>query len=189
MKKLFLLLFVLLSNCYMFAEVEQGWRIGPRANVGASNVLGDGDRFSISYGAGCIVECNVNPHFFVQTGLGIDMLSHKENYIDGNINALYLDLPINVGYRVNIEDDSSFFIQAGPSFACGVWGSEIQLGYGYSLNYFDLMERIDIGLGGRLGFEFSKIQISAGATYGVIPASSGYNNFNVNVRLAYLFNL
>lgn len=51
------------------------------------------------------------------------------------------------------------------------------------------MKRFDLGVGGRIGFEFSNFQISAGATYGVIPVTSGYNNFNVNLGLAYMFNL
>ena len=171
-----------------FAEVDSGWRMGARVNVGASNVLGEGNKFSLSYGAGWVVEHNFSSHFYLQSGVGVDMLSHKEDYVEGNINSLYLDLPINVGYRAIMGNSSSFFLQAGPTLACGVWGSDIQYAR-YSVNYFDLMKRFDLGLGGRIGCEFNNFQISLGATYGVIPVSSGYNNFNANFGLAYLFNL
>lgn len=102
MKKLLLSAVMALICITSFAEVEPGWRMGVRANAGASNVLGKGNNFSVSYGAGWVVELNFNSNFYLQSGIGADMLSHKEDYIDGNINALYLDLPINIGYRANM---------------------------------------------------------------------------------------
>lgn len=193
MKKLLLTAVMVLLSFASFAEVEAGWRMGIRANVGASNVLGQDNEFSVSYGAGCVVEINFNEHLFLQSGIGFDMLSHKEQSVDGNINSLYLDLPVNVGYRANMGSEYSFFIQVGPTLGCGVWGTTLILkrpdGGPYSGNYFDLMKRFDVGVGGRLGCEFSNFQISVGATYGVIPVTSGYNNFNVNFGFAYMFNL
>lgn len=171
------------------AQVEQGFRMGIRVNGGLSNVTGvEGDKMAFGYGLGWIAEYNFNPGLFLQSGIGLENIAHKEDAIDGTLNAYFAQLPIHIGYRFNIGDASSFFVQAGPTLGIGLWGSTVEWYGGGETNYFDVAKRFDLGLGGRVGVEFSKFQISAGANYGVLEAfDGGGHNLSINLGLAYMF--
>lgn len=171
------------------AQVEQGFRMGARVNVGLSNVVADGDKMTVGYGLGWIAEYNFNSRLYVQSGVGFENIAHKEDAIDGTINAYFVQLPIHVGYRFGINDNTALFVQAGPTLGYGISGSKIEFEGSESYDYFDLAKRFDLGVGGRVGVEFSKIQISAGANYGVLDAFDevGGHNLSINVGLAYMF--
>lgn len=187
MKKLLIILVSVIVTVPVFAEVEKGIRNGIQVQAGMTNVLGEGDSFSVGYGASWLIEYNFSSRFYVQSGLGIENISHKEDAVDGTLNAFYGVLPIHAGYRLPLGDNSALFIQAGPSVACGLFGSKIEWYGGGESNYFDLIERFDVFVGGRIGVEFSKFQISVGANYGVLEAADGYNNFTANIGIAYMF--
>ncbi len=171
------------------AQVEQGFRMGVRVNAGLSNVQGDGDKMTFGYGLGWVAEYNFNSNLFLQSGIGLENIAHKENAIDGTLNAYYGQLPIHIGYRFGLGDTSSLFLQAGPTLGVGLFGSKIEWYGGGNINYFDVAKRFDLGVGGRIGVEFSKFQISAGANYGVLQAFEvdGYHNLSVNLGVAYMF--
>lgn len=81
------------------------------------------------------------------------------------------------------------FIQAGPTVGYGLFGSKIEWYGGGEKNYFDIANRFDLGVGGRVGVEFSKFQFRAGANYGVLEAIDGVggHNLSINLGLAYMF--
>lgn len=190
MKKILFMFAMVVIACTANAQVEKGFRNGIQINGGMSNVLGDGDKFTIGYGLGWVAEFNFSPSFFIQSGVGIENIAHKEEAIDGTLNAFFAQIPIHVGYRVSTGETSAFFIQAGPTVGCGLFGSKIQwYGSRNETNYFDVAKRFDLGVGGRIGMEFHKFQISLGADYGVLDAfeGGGYHNFIANLRLAYIF--
>lgn len=173
------------------AQVEQGFRMGARVNAGISNVAGEGDKASFGYGLGWIAEYNFSPNFYVQSGLGLENISHKEEGVDGTLNAFYLQLPIHAGYRFSLGETSALFVQAGPTLGYGLLGSDLEFSNGSKINYFDVAERFDLGLGGRVGVEFSKFQVSIGGNYGMLKTidniSESYHNYSVNLAVAYMF--
>lgn len=171
------------------AQVEQGFRMGIRVNGGLSNVTGEGDKMTFGYGLGWIAEYNFNSRLFLQSGIVLENIAHKEEAIDGTLNAYFVQLPVHIGYRFGLGESSSMFIQAGPTVGYGLFGSKIEWYGGGDTNYFDLAKRFDLGVGGRVGVEFSKFQISAGANYGVLKAFDevGGHNLSINLGLAYMF--
>lgn len=192
MKKILTVVVLAIAAISASAEVEESFRCGIQANIGISDVVGQGDHASFSYGAGLVVEYNFKPSFYLQSGLGFQDITHTEDAIDGTLHGYFLQLPVHIGGRFSLGDNSDFFMQAGPTFGVGVGGSKIELTYGnYSTtyNYFDLLKRFDLGLGARLGFEFSGFQISLGVNGGVLQAaeSNGYHNLTANLGLAYMF--
>lgn len=189
MKKVFLMMVMVIMTITATAQVEQGFRMGIRLNGGVSNVTGEGDKMAIGYGFGWIAEYNFNSHLFLQSGIGLENVAHKEEAIAGTLNAYYAQLPVHVGYRLGLGESSSFFIQAGPTVGCGLFGSKVEWYNGGETNYFDVANRFDLGVGGRLGVEFSKIQISVGANYGVLEAFDeiGGHNLSINLGVAYMF--
>lgn len=188
MKKVFLMAIMAVMAITASAQVERGFRMGVRVNGGVSNVTGEGDKMTFGYGLGWVAEYNYNSNLFFQSGIGIENIAHKEDLIDGTINAYYAQVPIHVGYRFGLADTSSLFVQAGPTLGYGLFGSDIDLYEGGSINYFDVANRFDLGVGGRVGVEFSNFQISAGANYGVLEAGDGgYHNLSINLGVAYMF--
>ncbi|MCM1219869.1 MAG: PorT family protein [Lachnospiraceae bacterium] len=172
------------------AQVEAGFRQGVRVNLGASNVSGEGDKMTFGYGLGWVAEYNFSPKFYVQSGLGLENIAHKEEGISGTINAYYLQLPIHAGYRFELGETNSLFVQAGPTLGVGLFGSKVDFGGGDEINYFDVAKRFDLGLGGKVGVEFGKFQVSVGANYGVLQAVKevdGYHNLTVNAGFTYFF--
>jgi len=188
MKKFLLMVVMAVMAITASAQVEQGFRMGIRVNAGLSNVLGEGDEMAFGYGLGWVAEYNFNSNLFLQSGIGLENIAHKEEAIDGTLNAFYGQLPIHIGYRFGLGDTSFLFVQAGPTLGVGLFGSKIEMYGGGEIKYFDVAKRFDLGVGGRVGVEFSKFQISTGANYGVLQAfNGGYHNLSVNVGLAYMF--
>lgn len=189
MKKFFFMLVMAVMAITASAQVEQGFRMGIRVNGGLSNVVGDGDKMTFGYGFGWVAEYNFNSNLFLQSGVGLENIAHKEEAIDGTLNAFFAQLPIHIGYRFGLGDATSLFVQAGPTLGIGLFGSDIEWYGGGSANYFDYAKRFDLGVGGRVGVEFSKFQISAGANYGVLEAFDGVggHNLSINLGLGYMF--
>ena len=190
MKKNFLMAIMAVMTITVSAQVEQGFRMGLRVNGGLSNVTGEGDKMTFGYGLGWVAEYNFNSNLFLQSGIGLENIAHKQERIDGTINAYYAQLPIHIGYRFGLGDMSSLFVQAGPTVGYGLFGSKVEWyggGYVGESNYFDEAERFDLGVGGRVGLEFSNFQISAGVNYGVLEVNDGYHNLSINLGFAYMF--
>lgn len=101
------------------------------------------------------------------------------------LNAYYLELPIHIGYKYNLNEDFSLFGEFGPYFAFGLGGkhkvTELDFDYEgnetyneYSYNTFDSMKRFDAGLGFRIGAEFKqKYTISLGYDFGLVNTWKG----------------
>lgn len=172
------------------AQVEEGFRMGVRANGGVSNVAGEGDKMTFGYGFGWIAEYNFSSNLFLQSGIGLENIAHKEEAIDGTLNACFAQLPIHIGYRFSLGDTSSFFIQEGLTLGYGLSGSKIGWYNVVVTKYFDIAKRFDLGVGGRVGVEFRNLQISGGVNYGVLEAIkgvNGYHNLSINLGLACMF--
>lgn len=186
MKKLILLAVAVLMAVAASA-VERGFRPGVRVDLGASNIIEDGDKTSFGYGAMFIAEYNHTNNLFFQSGLGLENIAHKEDLI-GTLNAYYLHLPIHVGYRITVDPGTSLFFQAGPTFGVGLFGTDLNYG-GYHLgNIFDALNRFDLMIGLRVGVEWNKFQFSIGTNYGILEAwDGGGHTLQANIGIGYMF--
>lgn len=189
MKKLFLLMLVLTGFLTVKAEVEPGFRNGVKINLGASNVCAEGDKATFSYGVGWMAEYSIDPQLYLHSGVTIQNIAHKEDYIDGTLNAFYAQIPLNVGYRFPLGATTEMFVQAGPTVCVGIAGSKIHAGR-YSFNYFGdgTARRFDIALGGKVGVEVMKLQFAIGADYGMMKVFHvGGHNLNATFSVGYMF--
>lgn len=86
----------------------------------------------------------------------------------GIARPMYLQLPIHVGYRYNVQDDLGVYADFGPYFAVGTNG-KYRIKYDdyatdYTENFFKVkgsehnyeMQRWDFGLGFRIGAEYAR---------------------------------
>lgn len=188
-KKFFLVIAMAISALMVSAQTERGFRMGVRITTGMSNVIADGNKFDIGYGLGWVAEYNITPHLYLQSGVGAENIAHKVEDVDQLLNTFFLQIPLHIGARLATGSKSSIFIQGGPTFGYGIFGSKIKFADGREADYFDSAKRFDLGVGGRIGFEYRSFQLSAGANYGVLDAlkHSGGHNFIANVGLSYMF--
>ena len=171
------------------SQVSQRFRMGVRVNAGLSNVkVFDWHKETFGYGIGWIGEYNFSSRLYLQSGIGLENIAKRD--LSDTVNAYYMQIPAHVGYRYIINPIRAFFIQMGPTFGIGLFGSKIEQDSGRDKNYFDEARRFDIGVGGRIGVEVSKFMISAGVNYGLIKVFNYWNvchNLSVNLGVAYMF--
>lgn len=189
MKKILLVVAVALVSLVAKAEVNEGFRMGLRGSIGLTNLVYEGDKAGLGYGADWVWEQNFTPMFYVQSGLGIQDYVHTESDIMGNISATFAQLPVHVGGRYYLSEDVSLFLQGGPTLGFGLWGSTIKYSGGSEFGYFDLFRRADLGIGARVGVELSKIQVGASLNYGLISQHEKVNAHNMcfNLSCGYFF--
>lgn len=86
--------------------------------------------------------------------------------------AYYLDIPVYVGYKKNLNDKFALFGEAGPYLGCGLWGTtktttpfagKAGTATGFedkaettTEDFFESAPRIAYGLGVRVGMEFKQ---------------------------------
>lgn len=197
MKQILMLMIMAMVSISTSAQIGSGFRMGVRANGGGSALISEEDyKPTFGYGLHWMAEYDLTSSMFFQSGAGIENIAHKR--LSKTFNVLYAQIPLHVGYRFVNESKNTFFMQAGPSIGIGLWGTEIDV-YGDDIHhpenssgpeaYFDYRgKRFNLGIGGRVGIETGKFQISAGADYGVLKATKyGGHNLSVNLGLAYMF--
>ena len=187
MKKLLIMLVTAILAVAASAQTEGAFRMGVRINGGISynSDIHDGPAFG--YGVGWIAEYNIKPSMYLQSGIGLENIAYK---YDGTQNAFYGQLPVHFGFRHALSDDRALFVQAGPTFSIGLFGSDIHLdGVDGPEKTFDYLKRFDLELGGRIGVEIRKIRISAGANFGVTKVMErwGGHTTTVNLGIGYMF--
>lgn len=170
------------------------FRNGIQANLGMSNVCfnkeGIKNKMAFSYGAHWIAEYNFNPDIYLRSGLGIENIAYKGDWVSKTLSSLYLELPIHVGHHFELNETSSIFVQAGPTLGFGLTGTKIEWEGAGTTDYFGdgFAKRFNLALGARAGVEFGKIQLSLGANYGLTKVyEAGGHTLSVNLGVGYFF--
>lgn len=125
-------------------------------------------------------------------------------YEVGDINATYLEVPIHLGYKYDINSNIKAIGNFGPYFGIGLFGKikyDSYWGGEDEKNTFGcegLMNTIDFGLGFNLGVELKeKLQFTFGYDFGVVNLNKIYHkgattndlkNSNFKLTMAYIFN-
>ncbi|MBO7067067.1 MAG: porin family protein [Bacteroidaceae bacterium] len=173
MKKFFAVAILALATLTMNAQDFKKFRFGPTAGMTVSKVTDLGAKFGVGFQAGVRADYNFNDNFYLGSAFMLAQKGMKDQAVG------YLEIPINVGYRYNFNDNFSMFGEAGPYVGIGLYGKN---------SYFDAAKRFDMGIGFALGTEISKFQIRAGYEYGltyVFPG--GAHNSSIFFGLAYMF--
>lgn len=188
---------------------------GVKAGMNLSNFSGDGADGSdakIGFNVGFTVDYALTQDLYLMTGLDFTIKGAKDKgefyeeiegidvEIDGEVkaNPMYLQLPVHVGYKMNIAENTKIVIHAGPYIAYGLGGKMKISGKasagGVSVpiddiktDFFgdDAYDRFDFGLGMGVGVEFGKIGAGLGYDLGLtnISGDSDYKVRNMNAYL------
>lgn len=203
MKKMFFICALLLSATMAKAQ-ELRWGITGGVNLSSPTNYTS----QVGYNVGVKGEYlfKEDKGFYLDWGVSLSKKGWKsEWYYDlqektstqWKINSHYLDIPIQVGYKIPAGEKFSFFARVGPYFGVGLFGkykavsdkSETTL----AKNVFnDYMNRFDWGIGARLGVEYMKhCQVSVGYDWGLKKIRhdklNDSKNRNFNASVTYLF--
>lgn len=160
----------------------------------------------VGYNFGLVAEYPFAESVFLQTGLSVTSKGAKikSEFSDedwGNtksklsMNAVYLELPIMVGYRMPVTESFKMNFTFGPYVALGVGGkakySERASGEYYSEKYKtfgdDILRRFDMGLGAGVGAEYDNLLFNIGYQFGLLNVAKDgtYRSRNAFVTVGY----
>lgn len=182
--KILLTAFVLLIATTSIKAQELPVSIGIKGGVNFSNISTDGFKSKTGFNAGITVDLNLPSGVALMSGLEINTKGAKIEDTDFSRDAIYLQLPIHVGYRVSLPG-IRFHFNFGPYFAQGIGGKTKGLdGVKYDTFGDNGLKKFDWGLGLGVGTTFlGRIQVRIGYDHGL--ANIGRNDVKVRNRNAY----
>ena len=195
----FVLLIGLVSSVSMFEHLPVSF--GVKAGMNLSEIQKMDDNVKVGFNIGLTAELALPSNFYLMSGLEFTTKGAKSkiNIADasGSIskatyNAMYLQLPIHAGYKLDLVPGTKLIFRAGPYLAYGVGGKikwdakEIK-----DQDIFtDDSNRFDFGIGGAVGVEFlNKISVSLGADQGLtkIFKDTSTKNRCAHISVGYKF--
>ncbi|MDR1882511.1 MAG: PorT family protein [Prevotella sp.] len=172
---------------------------GIKAGANLSNLGGD-DTEDLSakagFNAGVTLDFALASDLYLLTGLEYSTKGTKNG--DVKLNLGYLQLPVHLGYKLEVVDGTKLVFHAGPYLgyaASGQWKAE-----GVSIDAFgdevDQLEvtklkRFDFGLGLGVGAELGKIGVGLGYDFGLAnlfdTSEAKVRNMNAYLTVGYKF--
>lgn len=210
------------------ASAQMPISFGVKAGANLSNYSeGDMDA-KFGFNVGITADINIAPSLYVLTGLELTTKGAKQEEsisesfmgtsysikVKETSNPMYLQLPIHLGYKLEVTPGTNIVFRAGPYLAYGIGGkskTEISGNFGdldlnNLLNQLDLKngesdifgngenqldtKRFDFGIGGGVGAEFGKISATIGYDLGLTKlydADGAAKNRNAYLSLGYRF--
>lgn len=154
------------------------------------NILSGGTK--IGYHVGAFADISLSKGLYASTGLSFEMKGSRDHsYLDGktlkvNKEALneitmhYLQIPINVGYRLSLTPSIRFALQTGPYFAVALGGTQnTGLKAADTVKSFDIFKEGVFGLGKANRFDVgwgASAMLYLSNIYGTIGADFGFLN-------------
>lgn len=173
MKKFFMMAVMTVLTITASAQVEKGMRYGITftGTMSKYSELPNTEN-TFGYGGGFILEYNFTPNVYLGSGLEFGLRGTKAKKLefggqpvipDGSLKSYNLIIPVNIGGRVNLSDNVALFGQVGPYASFAIKKAELQL-----LDISTIKgESFDWGFNGKIGVEFSQIQLFGGYELGM----------------------
>ncbi len=169
---------------------------GIKAGANLSTFGGDlkDTKYALRYQVGITADVALTNNLYILTGLDFQTKGVKYNPKSApNIkyNPMYLQLPVNIGYKFDLGSDIRLVVNAGPYVAYGIGGKAKSDGEKQSVFGKNKFKRFDYGLTGGVGVEIGRIAINAGYEFGLANISdtkgSKIKNRNPYLTVGYKF--
>lgn len=158
--------------------------MGIKGGANFSNVNTDGYKSKTGFNAGITVDLNLPANLAIMSGLEINTKGAKVKDTDYSMNAMYLQLPVHLGYKFGIPG-LRFHFSLGPYFAQGIGGKTKFDGEKFDTFSDTALKKFDWGLGAGVGVTFlGMIQARVGYDHGL--ANIGRGDVKVRNRNAYI---
>lgn len=177
-------------------------RFGIKGGVNLSDFSGDlkDTESRLGFNVGITLDYAFTSDIYLMTGLELTTKGVKAEFSKSEqvtdlvtektivkMSPMYLQLPVHVGYKLNIADNTKLVFHAGPYMAYGIGGkakyevrttsSEGISDESYKENFFGkngAAKRFDFGLGLGVGVEFGKIGVGLGHDFGLLNIAKNY---------------
>lgn len=198
MKKLLLAALVVLGAVSVNAQVQFGVKAGLNfadlkfSNWGSSTPA---TKSLVSFHAGAIADITIAESLAIQPGLLFSQKGTKEDGGDGKITLNYIEIPVNVMYKLN-AGSVKVLLMAGPSFGYALSGKDSGGGSSSDITFGSdpgTFKRFDCGFGFGAGVQFSSIQVTANYNLGLANiinnggSDAKLKTTVLGLSLAYLF--
>lgn len=174
---------------------------GVKAGLNVSSIEGyDWAKYTPGFNAGVFGQFLFSENFGLESGFFYSMLGHKVDAGEqGTVKSVtnrasYLQLPLQLIYKLNAGPDLWIYPAAGIYVGYGLGGTEIS----DTDKYFDAFERFDLGLDVGINLQYDRVEIGVGWERGLLkvwkegrnPVTGGQNAYNSNVivSVGYFFN-
>lgn len=173
MKKFFMMAVMTVLTITASAQVEKGMRYGITftGTMSKYSELPNTEN-TFGYGGGFILEYNFTPNVYLGSGLEFGLrgtkvqtldVAGKTFLVDYSLKSYNLIIPVNIGGRVNLSKNVALFAQVGPYASYAIKKAELEI-----LGYSTISgENFDWGFNGKIGIEFSQIQLFGGYELGM----------------------
>ncbi|MDR2954036.1 MAG: PorT family protein [Prevotella sp.] len=198
MKSIFKVTFIILLVCATANSYAQNRLVsfGLKGGVNLSNLGGDVEntKVKVGYNVGALVQAQLTLDVYLLSGVELTTKGAKDKILDNSVEAIYLQLPIHVGYRMALSDVTAVTFHAGPYMAYGIGGKTSGIdGEENKIDTFSdtMYKPFDFGLGLGVGVEFFHFGIEAGYDLGLLDISQTEGQkirmMNVFLSLNYKF--
>lgn len=174
MKKIVLFSCLVVFAMGVNAQVKFGLKAGlnlANQKYTSSGITISGDS-KVGFQAGVILEAG-SQDFVFQPGLLFSQKGMKmtQNSSTAELTLNYLDVPLNLVYKVNVGEDTKVLLQAGPVISFGLSGkgtvgsqeSDIKFGSGDDADF----NTMDFGFGIGGGLQFSSFMVGLNYNFGI----------------------
>jgi hypothetical protein len=198
--------------------IEAGYNSAQFTSIKSSGLGIQSEKIN-SFNAGLRINKPLKKNFYLQTGLSLsgkggktEMSGYVWFYEKDTTNAIYLELPVNIIYKMKISKSIHFFVGAGMYGAMGIAGKNKYAGsvgdffyYTFSGNtnlkfgksttsaigYYDVLKQFDYGVNVLGGIEMNKLSFKINYSLGLTDISNNGNSkgknsvvsFNIGYRI------
>lgn len=193
---LFVVAFLIGSNLSAQAPIE----FGVKGGINLSNLTDDDDaKAKVGFNVGLTLDYGLTPNLYLLTGLEYTTKGCTADKVGGikpSINLGYLQLPVHLGYKIDILEATKLTFHAGPYVAYGIAGKstaklDIDLPMGSVIEKKDdsfrdgAFKSLDYGVGLGAKVEFGKIGVGLGWDFGLVDIND-FDGASVKTQNGYL---
>ena len=187
---------------------------GVKAGVNLSNFSGDveDNKAKPGFNVGVTVDYALTSDLYLLSGLEFTTKGAKSEYeeteqgvkvnVTATANPMYLQLPVHLGYKIGISENTKIVLHAGPYLAYGIGGklkeeakanvAGVNANVSADTDFFgkEAFKNFDFGLGLGAGVEFGKINAGLGYDLGLANISredGKLRNMNAYLTVGYKF--
>jgi len=176
---------------------------GVKAGINFSNIGGDinNTEAKLGFNIGATLDYGLTSDIYLLTGLDLTSKGFKikEDYSNSKTKAglIYIQLPVHVGYKLIVSNDTEITFHIGPYMAYGIGGKYKKNLEGLKTegSTFDVFSfnRFDFGLGIGVQADFKNVGVGLGYDWGLsniskIKEEGKIRNKNIYITLGYKFN-
>jgi len=190
------------------ANAQIPLEFGVKAGVNMSNFGGDSKDIEAKAGfnIGVTVDYAISSELYVLSGLELTTKGAKSKTTtpfgkkqETTMNPMYLQLPVHLGYKLEIAPETKLVFHAGPYIAYGIGGKnktsikDDDVTHSTESKFFGDKgcDKLDLGVGLGVNVEFGKIGVGLGYDFGLNNisgnSSAKMKNQNTYLTVGYKF--